>query len=188
MTVLATATDVAKSLGFSNADALSDSQKERVTGELARVTAAWVRAAGRSWTPGPVRVQTVVVGGWVTLPDLPADDPVVTTRDGDPVDVLVNDGDQLKTGHVTGTILNIDYTAPAVPLGVSYAVAGIVARRLGIEPGSPETRFTEITAGADFRAKGAAWVASTRILTEDEEAEARAYRPGAGTAIFARWR
>ena len=187
MTVLATDEDVAKSLGLSNAASMSAAQKARVTGELSRVTSAWERAAGRSWVAGPVRVQTVSVGGWITLPDLPADEAQVFDRDGNPVDVLVDDGDQLKVGFPSGTIVNVEYEAPGVPLGVTYAVAGIVARRLGVEPGSPETKFTELTAGADFRAKGAAWVSSTAVLTEEELSEAKAYRPGAGTVITSRW-
>lgn len=187
MTVLATDADVAKALGLSNAASMSSSQKERVAGELARVTSVWERAAGRSWVAGPVRVQTVSVGGWITLPDLPSDEAQVFDRDGNPVNVLVDDGDQLKVGFPSGTIVNVEYMAPGVPPGVTYAVAGIVARRLGVEPGSPETKFTEITAGADFRAKGASWVASTAVLTDEELAEAKAYRPGAGTVIVARW-
>lgn len=197
MTVLATDADVAKALGLSNAASMSSSQKERVAGELARVTSVWERAAGRSWVAGPVRVQTVSVGGWITLPDLPTDEAQVFDRDGNPVNVLVDDGDQLKVGVIlgdgvsrtlpSGTIVNVEYTAGDVPAGVAYSVASIVARRLGVEPGSPETKFTELTAGADYRAKGASWVSSTEVLTESEKQEARAYRPLPGTVIVARW-
>lgn len=197
MTVLASEEDVANALGLNDIDSLTDSQKVRLPGELARVTSAWVREAGRSWAAGPVRVQTVVVGGWVTLPDLPTDDPAAFDRDGDPVDIIVDDGDQLKVGVIlgdgvsrtlpSGTIVNVEYTAGDVPAGVAYSVASIVARRLGVEPGSPETKFTELTAGADYRAKGASWVSSTEVLTESEKQEARAYRPLPGTVIVARW-
>jgi len=134
-----------------------------------------------------------VVGGWITLPDAPTDDPEVTTRDGDPVTVDVSDGSTLRLSVdgcrlVSGTIVNVTYTAPGVPPAVTASVAGVVARRLGISPGSAETKFTELTAGADFRAKAAEWVSSTSVLTPDEAAEARSYRPAASTVIIARWR
>jgi len=193
MAVLASADDVAAALGLPNAAAIPAAQSARLPGELARVTRAWENEAGRSWVAGPVRVQVSVVGGWITLPDAPTDDPEVTTRDGDPVTVDVSDGSTLRLSVdgcrlVSGTIVNVTYTAPGVPPAVTASVAGVVARRLGISPGSAETKFTELTAGADFRAKAAEWVSSTSVLTPDEAAEARSYRPAASTVIIARWR
>lgn len=188
---LATADDVAKALGLASEDDLPEDQSVRLPGELARVEGAFTRAAGRKFIAGPVKVQTVVLGGWATLPDEPTDEPTVTDRDGGPLD-SVRDGTQVKVSRngtpcPSGTIVNVNYTAPAVPASVTASVAAIVARRLGVSPGSPESKFTELST-LDYRAKGAAWVASTSVLTEDEEAEARSYRLPHGVAIIARWR
>lgn len=191
---LATAVDVAAALGLDDPDQIPSDQAARLDGELARVTHAWVTAAGRDWVPGDITVQAAVLGGWVTLPDLPVEDTDVSVvdRDGNPVTVDVVDRSRLKLSRngvrlVSGDVVNVDYTAPAVPAAVAASVAAIVARRLGVAPGSPESKFTELTT-LDFRAKGAAWVAATSVLTEDEVAEARSYRPAHGVSIIARWR
>lgn len=200
MVALAAAADVATVLGLSDVDALPADQAIRLPSELARVERAFIRAAGRDFQPGPVRVQCTVVGGWVTLLDTPANgdgDPVtVEDRVGRELPVLTADGARLRVGHVHGTrrralpsgeIVNVSYVAPPVPDAVRVAVASIVARRLSVPIGSPESKFTNLTAGADFRASGAAWVSSTAVLTDDELAEAYSYRPMAGTTIIARW-
>lgn len=191
---LATADDVAAALGFDDESSLTDSQQKRLPMELARVERAFLREAERDFASGPVRVQCTVVGGWVTLPDSPADDvaPTVEDRDGKELSVLVSDGARLKIARnnwalPSGVIVNVSYTAPEPPEAVKAAIAAIVGRRLSVEPGSAESKFTDLTAGSDYRAKGAAWVSSTAILTEDEKCEARSYRPVAGTAIIARW-
>lgn len=191
---LATAVDVAAALGLDTPDQIPTDQAARLDGELARVTHAWVTAAGRDWPVGEVTVQASVLGGWVTLPDVPVADADVTVadRDGDPVTVDVVDRSRLKLSRngvrlVSGDVVNVDYTAPAVPASVTASVAAIVARRLGVSPGSAESKFTELST-LDYRAKGAAWVASTSVLTEDEVAEARSYRLPHGVAIIARWR
>lgn len=188
---LATADDVAKALGLATSAAIPADQSLRLPGELARVENAFTRAAGRKFLAGPVQVQAVVLGGWVTLPDEPTAEPTVTDRDGNPLDIE-HDGTQVKVSRngttlPSGSIVNIAYTAPVVPAAVTASVAAIVARRLSVIPGSPESKFTELTT-LDYRAKGAAWVSATTVLTEDEEAEARSYRPPHGVAIIARWR
>lgn len=162
--------------------------------ELARVERAFLREAERNFISGPVRVQCTVVGGWVTLPDSPADDtaPTIEDREGNELSAMVADGARIKVGRnnwalPSGLIVNVSYTAPDAPAAVRAAIASIVGRRLSVEPGSAETKFTELTAGSDYRAKGAAWVTSTAILTDDEKAEARSYRPVSGTVIIARW-
>ncbi|MDD7813686.1 hypothetical protein PP713_14040 [Mycobacterium sp. CSUR Q5927] len=191
---LATADDVATALGFNDESGLTDSQQKRLPMELARVERAFLREAERDFASGPVRVQCTVVGGWVTLPDSPAGDvtPTVEDRDGKELSVLVSDGARLKVARnnwalPSGVIVNVSYTAPEPPEAVKAAISAIVGRRLSVEPGSAESKFTDLTAGSDYRAKGAAWVSSTAILTEDEKCEARSYRPVAGTAIIARW-
>lgn len=151
-------------------------------------------AAGREWVAGPVRVQTSVLSSWVTMLDEPVDVDEVTVadRDGEAFVIERIFGTQARISdagrHVpTGTIVVCEYEAPGVPAAVTASVAAIVARRLGITPGTPETKFTELTAGADFRAKAAAWVTSTSVLTPDEESEARRYQPAPSSAIIARW-
>lgn len=187
---LATADDVAKAMGLDAGVDIPADQAARLPGELSRVEKAFTRAAGREFITGPVKVQVSVLGGWVTLPDEPTIEPVFTDRDGVPLDAERH-GTQAKVCRngallTSGSIVNVEYTAPAVPASVTSAVAGIVARRLSVAPGSPESKFTELST-LDYRAKGAAWVASTSVLTEDEEAEARSYRPPHGVAIIARW-
>ncbi|WP_133054334.1 hypothetical protein [Mycolicibacter kumamotonensis] len=191
---LATEADVAAALGVEDISELTDSQVTRLPGELARVERAFLREAERDFTPGPVRVQCTVVGGWVTLMDSPVDgtDIEIEDRDGKELTAMVSDGPRLKVGRndwplPSGVIVNVSYTAPPVPEAVKAAIGSIVARRLSVQPGSPETKFTDLTAGSDFRAKGAAWVTSTSVLTDDEKAEARSYRPVAGTVIISRW-
>ena len=192
---LATSNDVAKALGLADSSDLSTEQSNRVQGELDRVERAFIRAAGRDFKAGKVRVQCSVLGGWVTLFDPPAensDEPVVEDRDGRSVDVDVSDGARLKVSRnnrplPSGVIVNVEYTAPSVPDSVKAAVAGIVARRLTVTPGSPESKFTEMTAGSDYRVKGAAWVSATAVLTDDERREAESYRPQSGVAIVSRW-
>lgn len=188
---IATASDVAQALGLASSDDLPADQAARLEGELARVEREFTRAAGRKFTEGPVRVQAVALGGWITLPDEPTVDPVtVTDRDGNPL-VAVRDGTQVKVSRdgvpvPSGTIVNVDYDAPGPPEAVTAAVAAIVARRLSVKPGSPESKFTELST-LDYRAKGAAWVASTSVLTDEEKSEAAGYRPPQGVAIIARW-
>lgn len=191
---LVTADDVAAALGLDDTSGFTTSQENRLEMELARVERAFLREAERDFASGPVRVQCTVVGGWVTLLDSPADDtePTVEDRDGNSLTVMVSDGARLKVARnnwplPSGMIVNVSYTAPPAPDAVKAAIAGIVGRRLSVEPGSPESKFTDLTAGSDYRAKGAAWVSSTAILTEDEKCEARSYRPVAGTVIIARW-
>lgn len=191
---LATADDVARALGLDDAGQFTTSQENRLEMELARVERAFLREAERDFASGPVRVQCTVVGGWVTLPDSPTDDtaPTVEDRDGRELTVMVADGARLKIGRnnwpvPSGVIVNVSYTAPEAPAAVKAAIAAIVGRRLSVEPGSAESKFTDLTAGSDYRAKGAAWVSSTAILTEDEKCEARSYRPVAGTVIIARF-
>ncbi len=191
---LATADDVAAALGLDDSSSFTDSQERRLEMELARVERAFLREAERDFASGPVRVQCTVVGGWVTLPDSPVDDttPTVEDREGSELSVMVADGARLKVARnnwalPSGLVVNVSYTAPDAPVAVKAAIASIVGRRLSVEPGSAETKFTELTAGSDYRAKGAAWVSSTAILTDDEKAEARSYRPVAGTVIIARW-
>lgn len=190
---LATAEDVAAALGLDDSSDLTDSQERRLEMELARVERAFLREAERDFVSGPVRVQCTVVGGWVTLPDSPADDtaPTVEDREGNELSAMVSDGARLKVGRnnwalPSGLIVNVSYTAPDPPVAVRAAIASIVGRRLSVEPGSTESKFTDLSAG-DYRAKGAAWVSSTAILTDDEKAEARSYRPVSGTVIIARW-
>lgn len=200
MVDLAAVADVATVLGLADADALTPAQSIRLPSELARVQRAFMRAAGRDFQPGPVRVQCTTLGGWVTLLDTPLNDdgdPVtVEDRHGHELSVLTSDGARLRVGHhhgvhhralPSGEIVNVSYIAPAVPDAVRVAVASIVARRLSVQIGSPETKFTDLTAGADYRAAGAAWLTSTAVLTDDERCEAESYRPVAGTAIIARW-
>jgi len=187
---LATANDVAKALGLASSAAIPADQSLRLSGELARVEKAFTRAAGREFIAGPVKVQVSVLGGWVTLPDEPAAEPTFTDRDGVLLDAEWH-GTQAKVCRngaplPSGAIVNVEYTAPPIPASVTSAVAAIVARRLSVAPGSPESKFTELST-LDYRAKGAAWVAATSVLTEDEEAEARSYRPPHGVAIIARW-
>lgn len=190
---LATAEDVVEALGLEDVSDLSDSAQKRLEMELARVERAFIREAERDFASGLVRVQCTVVGGWVTLPDSPTNDtePVVEDRDGTELTVLVNDGARLKVARnnwvlPSGTIVNVAYTAPEPPKAVVAAVASIVGRRLSVEPGSAEQKYSDLTA-AVYRAKGAEWLTSTAVLTEDEKAEARSYRPVAGTVIIARW-
>lgn len=197
---LAAAADVATVLGLPNADALTTEQTTRLPSELARVQRAFIRAAGRDFQAGPIRVQCTTLGGWVTLPDAPENDqgnPVtVEDRHGHALTLLTSDGPRLRIGHSHGThhralpsgeIVNVRYVAPEVPDAVRVAVASIVARRLSVKIGSPETKFTDLTAGADYRAAGAAWLTSTAVLTDDERCEAESYRPVAGVSIIARW-
>lgn len=188
---LATADDVAKAMGLTSSNAIPEDQAARLPGELARVENAFTRAAGREFRAGQTRVQAVVLGGWIALPDEPTAAPTVTDRDGEPLEADWH-GTQLKvsrygTALTSGSIVNVTYIAPPIPPAVTSAVAAIVARRLGVTPGSPETKFTELST-LDYRAKGAAWVSATSVLTEDEEAEARRYHPPHGVAIIARWR
>lgn len=187
---LATADDVAKAMGLGTESDIPESQLLRLPGELARVENAFTRAAGRKFLAGAVTVQAVVLGGWITLPDVPTAEPTVTDRDGDPVDVDV-DGSRVKVSRdgvtlPSGSIVNVEYTAPDVPAAITASVAAIVARRLSVTPGSAETKYTELST-LDYRAKGAAWVSATSVLTADETAEAATYRPVHGAVIIARW-
>lgn len=191
---LATADDVAAALGLADSSQFTDSQSKRLPMELARVERAFLREAERDFVAGPVRVQCTTVGGWVTLFDPPAGgiEPTVEDRNGDELKVAVSDGARLKISRrgwplPSGVIVNVSYTAPAAPMSVKAAIAAIVGRRLSVEPGSAESKFTDLTAGLDYRAKGAAWVSSTAILTDDEKAEARSYRPVSSVVIVSRW-
>lgn len=178
--MLASRATVAAALGLPTEDALSASQEARVDGMLERVSAAVAREANRNFTPGPVQVRVLTIDGRVYLPDMGSVESITDTE-GASLDVsddapgwwaVTRNGTPLATG----TPVVVDCTRQAVPAGVVQLVASATARNLTIEPGSPESQATDITAGADFRVRLANWTSSTAVLTRDEIYDARGYR------------
>lgn len=179
--MLASSADVAAALGLEDENELTASQQARVEGLLERVSRVFQREAGRTFTAGSVTVRALTVEGRVHLPDPPTGTSVtVTDLCGETLEGVIEDDyvDIARNGCPvpTGVIVLVQYTRDAPPAAVVAAVAGIVARHLTIEPGSPEAISTDLTAGADYRQRLADWVSSTALLTDDELAEARSYR------------
>ncbi|OMC44710.1 hypothetical protein A5742_27440 [Mycolicibacterium fortuitum] len=178
--MLASRADVAAALGLADADSLSESQQARVDALLERVSGSVSREANRDFTPGAVQVRVLVIDGRIYLPDAESVT-TVTDVDGAELDcdadvpgwfVVSRNGCRLLTGDP----VVVDFVRVDVPAAVSGLVAGIAARHLSVEPGSPESMATDITAGADFRLRMADHVSSTALLTADEECEARGFR------------
>lgn len=179
--MLASPADVAHALGLDDENELTASQQARVEGLLERVSRRFQREAGRTLTAGAVTVRALTVEGRVHLPDPPSGDTVTVTDlcgntlegviEGDCVDVTRN-----GCPVATGEILVVEYTRDEPPQAAIDAVAAIVARHLTVEPGSPESKSTDLTAGVDFRQRLADWVSDTSLFTDEELAEARSYR------------
>lgn len=180
--MLASRADVAAALGLDNAEALSASQQARVDGLLERVSGVVAREANRDFTPGEVMVRLLVIDGRVHLPDADTEqDITVTDAESNPVDSETDAPGWIRVARngtpiVTGQPLMVTYTRQEVPGAVAQLVAGVVARHLTVEPGSPESQATDITAGAEYRWRGAEWVSSTALFTADELSEVRSYR------------
>lgn len=177
--MLASRSQVAATLGLDDDSGLSASQQARIDGLLERVSSIVEREAQRDFTPGPVQSQVIVTDSRVYLQQV-ASVESVTDLDGHDIDSELS-GEWLTVtrngSHIpSGTRLVIEYTRGAVPAAVEALVAGVVGRLLTVEPGSPESQASDITAGSDFRVRLADWVSSTALMTPDELAEARGFR------------
>lgn len=190
MDPLASADDVAQALGLNDADALSESQSNRVDGLLARVSREFRREAERTFTPGTSTVRLSTVGGRVRLPE-PVENAAGVTLvqlDGQTVDWALDGQDLVLTryGRPTwsGLTVTVTYThTEPVPDDVVSTVAGIVARHLSVDPTSAEAQSTELST-LDFRQRLAPWVSDRGLLTDEERAEARSYRyPGSAVIV-----
>lgn len=176
---LASRSQVAAALGLGSEGALSAGQVARVDALIARVSAMVEREAQRSFTAGAVEARMIVTDSRIYLEQVGSVQSV-TDMGGDLVDHELVGGWLTVTRngcHIpSGTQLAVEYTRGNPPAGVAGLVAGVVARLLTVEPGSPESQASDITAGADFRVRLADWVSSTAVMTPDEIAEARSFR------------
>lgn len=177
--MLASRADVAAALGLEDEDALSEPQQARVDALLERVSSSVTREAQRDFTPGPMTVQVLVIDGRIYLPDM-TEVTNVTTAEGEVAAESDVPGwftvSRNGTPLLSGDRVTVEAVRGSVPDGVKALVAGIVARQLTVEPGSPESKAVELTAGTHYRWRGADWVYSTSLLTSAERAEARNYR------------
>lgn len=190
MTDLASADDVAHSLGLVDAAALTAAQVVRVDGLLARVSREFRREAGRVFTPGTSTVRLLSVAGRVRLPEavVGEDDitSVVLTDDGTELDWTL-DGQELVVSVSgrplwSGVSVTVTFTHDGdVPDDVAALVAAIVARNLSVDPAMGGV--SEMAAGP-FRQKFADWATRSALLTAEDCAAARAYRyPGSAIII-----
>lgn len=179
MASLASQTDVESLLGRS----LTTAESARVTGVLAKLSAAFRREANRvdGWTAGTFTKRLKVNAERVYIPEPFTSVTSVEDDDEDPVEYVVRDQSVYVEGASSGTFLTVTYvTDGAVPDEVRLTVADAARKVLTIDEDALTgvSQFAHSEGPYSESGTYAAWaVGGEAMLGPDAKAVARAHRP-----------